>query len=569
MSLRIISAPVSRKNSLPGRSSTPRLAVPWQQGAANRVWENFCSVYFLPPAPREFAEGANFRGCSIEGRVPRRPVLTSLIWHALAAALLIQFGSFLWTPIRVAAMPDFELTWSGPVEDLPLLSPDGSPKKVTFPGDPAKPLPRRGADAFHPRQTIISAPKVPTHPRQTLIQPDMPPVAPKILPPLPNMVVWQADEPARPKQQMSAQEFAKIHPNQPIPRQDRDVAVPELPNQERNPADINIAALPEPARPALRINSGSSTISATKKIRAAPSSADAPPDVAVGNSNNQRVIALSALPANVPPPPQMPAGNLSSRVSISPDGTQPGVPGGSPNGTAGNGGAGGNSTSPGGKGNSNGGGNGSTSGVSISGGNPKSSSGTSGLGGNPYSRNSLPPLRITPGVAAHTTPGNPAPPSPKPADASASGRLQPGETPEHIFGERTFYTMHVNTPNISSKMGSWILNFAELDDDGGAAAIVRRQDGKLSGPIPTHKADPRFPPDQVKARIDGEVVLYAIIRESGSVDSIQVLRPLDPVLDANAMEALAQWKFQPGSRNGVPLALEAVIHIPFHTTRPD
>ncbi len=566
MSLRIISAPVSQQDSLPERNLGPRLDVPWQRGAANRLWDNFCSLYAEPPGPHQFEEGENFRGCYITGSVPRRSIFTSFVWHALAAFFLIQFGSFLWTPLHVAAMPDFNLTWSGPIEDLPLIAPRGSEKKVTTPGNPAKPLRRRGADAFHPRQTIISAPKLPTHPRQTLIQPDMPPESPKILPPLPNIVIWQPDEPARPKLQISAREFAKMHPNQPVPQKNRDVAVPEIPNQERNPADINVAALPDPARPALRINSGSSAISAPKKVRTLTSSADPPPEVASGN--NQRVIAISAMPAAVPPPPQMPAGNLYSSAAISPDGKQPGVPGGSANGAAGNGGTGGDSRSPGGSGNS-AGGKGSQSGVSITGGSPRNSSGASGLGGPPYTRDRLPSLRITPGMAARSAPGNAAPPAPKPADSSISGRLQPGEPPEHIFGERTFYTLHVNSPNISSKMGSWILNFAELEDDGSPAAIARRQTGKLSGPIPTHKADPPYPPDQVKARIEGEVVLYAIIRENGSVDSIQVIRSLDPVLDLNSMEAFAQWKFQPGSRNGAPVALEAVVHIPFHITRPD
>ncbi|HEV3218177.1 MAG TPA: TonB family protein [Candidatus Acidoferrales bacterium] len=548
----------------------PRFAVPWQRGAAQRIWDNFCSIYAEPPAPREFAEGENFRGCSITSSVPRRSMFTSFIWHSITVLLLIQFGSFLWTPLHVAAMPDFELTWSGPVEDLPALTPPGQAQKITAPGDPAKPLPRRGADTFHPRQTIISAPKVPTHPRQTLIQPDAPPVAPKVLPPLPNMVNWQPDEPARPKLEISAKEFARMHPNQPVPQQNRDVAVPELPNQERNPADLNISnldSLPDPARPALRIKSGSSAVSAPKQVPTVASSSDPAPEVGAGN--NQRVIAISSMPAAVPPPPQMPAGNLSSRVSISPDGKQPGVPGGSPNGAAGDGGAGGDSASPGGTGNATGGGNGSPSGVSISGGNPRNSSGTSGLGGSPSFRNSLPSLHITPGAVAHPNSSGAAPPAPKPADASLSGRLQPGEPPEHIFGQRTFYTMHVTSPNVSSKMGSWVLNFAELDDDGSPAAISRRMTGTLAGPVPTHKVDPPYPPEMIKEHVQGEVVLYAIIRENGAVDSIQVLRPLDPMLDENAVDALAKWKFQPASRNGVPVAVEAVVHIPFHITRPD
>ena len=64
-------------------------------------------------------------------------------------------------------------------------------------------------------------------------------------------------------------------------------------------------------------------------------------------------------------------------------------------------------------------------------------------------------------------------------------------------------------------------------------------------------------------RIDGEVILYAIIRKDGRVDSIQLVRGLDPLLDQNAMDALARWEFRPASREGQPVDLEAVIHIPF------
>ncbi len=568
MSLQVISEQVSDEDSHAKDSFGQRLDVVWQRGATRRMWDNLGSLLFGPRAPRDFDGGNYFRGCWVKGRVPRRSIVTSLVWHAIAVIFLIQFGRFLWTPLRVAAMPDFEVTWSGPVEDLPKLSPKGPAKQASPPGDPAKQLPRRGADAFHPRQTIISAPKLPTHPRQTLIQPDMPPAPPKILASLPNIVVWQPDEPARPKLQISAKEFARMHPNQPVSQQSRDVAAPELPNQERNPADMNIAAIPDPARPALRINSGSSAITAPKQVPAVAAATDPPPDIAA-TGGNQRVIAISAAPAPVPPPPQMPAGNLSSRVTISPDGKQPGAPGGSANGAAGNGGAGGNSASPGGKGNPSSGGNGSAPDVSITGGNPGNPSGTSGLGGPPYSRNTLPSLHVTPGRTARPTPASSDAPASKPADTSVSGRIKPGDPPERIFGERAFYTMHVNSPNISSKMGSWVLKFAELDDDESPAAVARRASGTLTGPVPTHKADPRYPPDLILENVQGEVVLYAIIRENGSVDSIQVIRSLDPVLDRNTMEALAEWEFQPGMRNGVPVALEAVIHIPFRITRPE
>jgi TonB family protein len=72
----------------------------------------------------------------------------------------------------------------------------------------------------------------------------------------------------------------------------------------------------------------------------------------------------------------------------------------------------------------------------------------------------------------------------------------------------------------------------------------------------------------IKGHVHGEVVLYAIIRKNGSVDSIQVVRDLDPQLDRNAMDALEKWTFRPATRAGVPVDVEAVIHVPFSYTDP-
>jgi TonB family protein len=63
--------------------------------------------------------------------------------------------------------------------------------------------------------------------------------------------------------------------------------------------------------------------------------------------------------------------------------------------------------------------------------------------------------------------------------------------------------------------------------------------------------------------VEGEVILYGVIRHDGSVDSIQLVRGFDKQLDANAIEAFAQWKFQPATKEGQPVDLEAIVHIPF------
>jgi hypothetical protein len=41
------------------------------------------------------------------------------------------------------------------------------------------------------------------------------------------------------------------------------------------------------------------------------------------------------------------------------------------------------------------------------------------------------------------------------------------------------------------------------------------------------------------------------------------VRGIDEQLDANAINALRQWKFRPGAKQGIPIELEALVHIPF------
>jgi TonB family protein len=117
-------------------------------------------------------------------------------------------------------------------------------------------------------------------------------------------------------------------------------------------------------------------------------------------------------------------------------------------------------------------------------------------------------------------------------------------------------------PNLNSATGSWILNFSELHDDS-ASRRYAQQNVELSGPVPLQKVDPKYPPTLITERVSGEVILYAVIRRDGSVDSIQLVRGIDQQLDANAIQALRQWKFRPGAKQGTPVELEAIVHIPF------
>jgi TonB family protein len=194
--------------------------------------------------------------------------------------------------------------------------------------------------------------------------------------------------------------------------------------------------------------------------------------------------------------------------------------------------------------------------VSISGGHPPANNGVSVLGGSPKISAPVPHALITrpdPHTKIDDAPERTGPPNFAALPASAQ--------PEQIFASKKIYKMLVNMPNLNSATGSWILNFSELRTN---FEGPRPASSDVSAPGPLRKIDPKYPPTLIKEHVEGEVVLYAVIRRDGSVDSIQLVRGIDEQLDANAMEALSQWKFRPATKQGTPVELEAIVHIPFH-----
>jgi TonB family protein len=128
-----------------------------------------------------------------------------------------------------------------------------------------------------------------------------------------------------------------------------------------------------------------------------------------------------------------------------------------------------------------------------------------------------------------------------------------------VFGGKRVYGRTLNMPNLNSSTGSWVIKFAELD--GG------RKEGELLEPVATEKSDPGYPLELIRANVHGMVTLYAVIHADGKVGDIRILNSPDERLDSYAASALARWKFVPAERAGKPVALEAVVVIPFRVRR--
>jgi periplasmic protein TonB len=69
------------------------------------------------------------------------------------------------------------------------------------------------------------------------------------------------------------------------------------------------------------------------------------------------------------------------------------------------------------------------------------------------------------------------------------------------------------------------------------------------GPGLIKRVEPIYPPIARAARIEGVVVLDAVILKDGSVDRIQVLKSANSILEKSAVDALKQWRFTPGSQD--------------------
>ena len=144
-----------------------------------------------------------------------------------------------------------------------------------------------------------------------------------------------------------------------------------------------------------------------------------------------------------------------------------------------------------------------------------------------------------------------------------------------LFLDRQVFVLAINTPNVTSYSGSWVIRFAERTLNGkkrhDATRFGKENDeepeddsqGRLSAPEPRLKVDPKYIRAAADERVEGTVTLYAVIQRDGRVRDIEVVESLDDRLDDSATAALAQWEFHPATKLGVPVEVDVLIDIPF------
>jgi protein TonB len=89
-----------------------------------------------------------------------------------------------------------------------------------------------------------------------------------------------------------------------------------------------------------------------------------------------------------------------------------------------------------------------------------------------------------------------------------------------------------------------------------------RPGGVIREPRKLRDVPPDYPSHARIARVEGVVILEAVLDEQGRVDRLRVLRSV-PLLDEAAMAAVRQWRYTPTLLNGVPVPVLMTITVRF------
>jgi TonB family protein len=85
----------------------------------------------------------------------------------------------------------------------------------------------------------------------------------------------------------------------------------------------------------------------------------------------------------------------------------------------------------------------------------------------------------------------------------------------------------------------------------------------VTPPVLTYRIDPEYSDEARKAKYSGTIDLSVLVDETGKVAAVNVVHALGMGLDEKAMEAVRQWRFDPATQNGKPIAAQVPLSVNF------
>jgi protein TonB len=98
---------------------------------------------------------------------------------------------------------------------------------------------------------------------------------------------------------------------------------------------------------------------------------------------------------------------------------------------------------------------------------------------------------------------------------------------------------------------------------GGIGGGVFKVGGGISAPQAIATPDPQYTEEARNAKTQGTCVLWLIVDDQGHPRDIRVIHGLGFGLDARAIEAVKQWRFQPAMKDGRPVNVQISVEVGF------
>lgn len=95
--------------------------------------------------------------------------------------------------------------------------------------------------------------------------------------------------------------------------------------------------------------------------------------------------------------------------------------------------------------------------------------------------------------------------------------------------------------------------------------VVDGKDPGVTLPKVISEVKPQYTPEALQARIEGTVIMTAVVRTDGRPGDIEITKSLDTEygLDKQAVAALSQWRFEPGLKDGKPVPVRVTVEMTF------
>ncbi len=103
------------------------------------------------------------------------------------------------------------------------------------------------------------------------------------------------------------------------------------------------------------------------------------------------------------------------------------------------------------------------------------------------------------------------------------------------------------------------------DADAAAAdQAVYEPGGDVKPPKLIHYVEPAFSSSSKEAFVEGTVRISTIVTTDGKPTESHVLKGLNADEDRTAMDAVMQWRFEPGTKSGKPVKVHVSVEVDFH-----